>query len=75
MDPGRKRCDDRGSRLRAEDHVLGDQRPVEVARNGLDLAREVLWEVQPCGFVRKSTRFFRSAGGSDLYDFGITFLG
>ena len=45
--------------------VLRDQRAVEIAGDRVDVAREVLWEVQPCGFVRKSTRAVRSAGDSD----------
>ncbi len=66
---------ERAARARAQDRVLADQRPVEVARDGLDVLREVGREVQPCGFVRKSTSAVRSDAGSDLYVFGITFAG
>ena len=65
----------RGARPRMEQRILADQRSVEVARDGLDGAREVTWELQPCGLLRKSTSAFRSAGGSDAYDFGMTFFG
>ena len=37
---------DRGARPRAEDRVLSDQRPVEVARERLDVARKVRRESQ-----------------------------
>jgi hypothetical protein len=66
---------ERRPRARAQDDVLADQRAVEVAGDRGDLAREIRRELQPCGFVRKSTRSFRSEAGSDLYDFGITFFG
>ena len=66
---------DRGTRARVQHCVLGDQRPVEVACDRFDALREVGREVQPCGFVRKSTSAFRSFAGSELYDFGMTFFG
>ena len=75
MNPNRPRCGDRGTRPGMQQRVLADQRPVEVTCDGLDVAREILREVQPCGLLRKSTRSFRSAGGRDLYDFGMTFFG
>ncbi len=63
MNPGSARGRDRRASPGPEQRVLTDQRAVEVARNGLDLAREVLWEGQPWGFVRKSTRALMSVGG------------
>jgi hypothetical protein len=64
-----------GNRLKRpamEQRVFADQRPVEVARDRLDLTWEIAREVQPWGLLRKSTSACRSAGGSVLYDFGIT---
>ena len=46
MDAGGARGRNRGARSRVEERVLTDQRPVEVAREGLDLAREVRRESQ-----------------------------
>jgi len=57
-----------------QERVLSDQRPVEVARDGLDGAGEVVRELQPWGFVRKATRSSMLLGGSDPYDLGIRFL-
>ena len=57
------RSGDRRAGPGPQDRVLADQRAVEVARNGVDLAREVLRKDQPCGFVRKSTRALMSLGG------------
>ena len=65
VDARLQRALDCRARARAQDRVLRDQRAVEVAGDRVDLAREVLREVQPCGFVRKSTRAVRSAGGRD----------
>jgi hypothetical protein len=62
----RPRSGDRRTSPRAENRVLADQGPVEVARDGVDLARKVPREVQPCGFVRKSTRALRSLAGRSL---------
>src|SRR5262245_55744426 len=75
VDPCRARGRDRGLRPRAEDAVLADQRAIEVAGDCLELAWEVLGEVQPCGFVRKSTSALRSLAGIEAYDFGMTPLG
>ena len=75
MDPGRARRRDRRFRPRAEDAVLADQGAIEVAGDRCELAREVLREVQPCGFVRKSTSALRSLSGIDPYDFGMTPFG
>jgi hypothetical protein len=66
MDARLQRVRDRNTRPRAQDRVLGDQRAVEVARDCVELAREVLREVQPCGFVRKSTSACRSDAGKSL---------
>ena len=66
---------DRRLRSRPQQHVLGDQRAIEVAGDRRQVAREVVRELQPFGFDRKSTRAVRSAAGSDLYDFGITPFG
>jgi hypothetical protein len=66
---------DCGARARPQYGVLADQRAVEVAGDGLDVARKVVREVQPWGFVRKSTRACKSAGGSCPYDFGMTPFG
>src|SRR5207237_940025 len=52
-------------------HVLADQRPVEVARDGLEVAREIRRKIQPAGFVRKSTSAWMSDAGKDLYFVGI----
>jgi hypothetical protein len=73
VDSGRVRSLERAARARVEERVLADQRPVEVAGDGLDGAREVVRELQPCGFVRKATRSSMSLCGSDPYDLGITF--
>jgi hypothetical protein len=66
VNPGGARSDDRRASARPQDRVLTDQRAIEVARDGVDLAREVLGEVQPCGFVRKSTRAVMSVDGRFL---------
>jgi hypothetical protein len=56
VNSGRVRRGDRSTRPRSQQRVFADQRPVEVARDGLNLVREVGGESQPCGLVRKSTR-------------------
>jgi hypothetical protein len=75
VNPGRARGRDRATRARTERGVLADQRPVEVARNRLDLAGKVRRKLQPCGLLMKSTRSLRSEAGNDAYDFGMTFFG
>ena len=75
VDAGGARRGDGGARARAQHRVLADQRPVEVARDRLDHAREIVGKLQPCGVVRKSTRAFRSFAGNDAYDFGMTLCG
>jgi len=55
---------ERSACARAKDDVLADQRPVEVARDRVDVARKVGGEVQPFGFVRKSTSAVMSDAGS-----------
>ena len=75
VNPGRTRRRERGTRARAQHGVFADQRPVEIARNRIDRAREVVRELQPCGVVRKSTRSFRSLADNDPYDFGMTLCG
>jgi hypothetical protein len=75
MDSCPARGGDRGLGSRRQERVLADERPVEVARERLDLARKVRREVQPCGFVRKSTSALMSSGGRSLYDFGMTPFG
>ena len=75
MDARRARGGNRGLRPWTQVCVLADERAVEVAGERLDLQRKVLREVQPCGFVRKSTSAFRSFGGRSLYDFGMTPFG
>jgi hypothetical protein len=75
VDTCRTRGGNRGLRPRSQKGILADQRAVEVAGERLDLPRKVLREVQPCGFVRKSTSALRSAGGRSLYDFGMTPFG
>jgi hypothetical protein len=47
VDPGRLRCGERVARPRPEDGVFRDQGPVEVARERLDVARKLAWELQP----------------------------
>ncbi len=66
VDTRGKSSRNRRTSSRAQQSVLTDQRAVEVACDGVDLAREILREVQPCGFVRKSTRALRSLGGRSL---------
>src|SRR5205085_2403350 len=66
---------DRFPCARAKHDVLSDQRAVEVARNCVGVARKVSREVQPFGFVRKSTSAVMSDAGSFEYVFGITFGG
>jgi len=75
MDACRTRGGNRGLRPWAEECVLADERAVEVAGERLDLLRKVLREVQPCGFVRKSTSALMSFGGRSLYDLGMTPFG
>ena len=75
VDSRRPRCRDHRLRARAQHPVLADQRAVEVAGHGPELAREVVREVQPCGFVRKSTSAVRSPAGRDAYDLGMTPFG
>jgi len=75
VDPRVARSGKRRACSRTQQRVFSDQRAVEVAGNGLDLERKILWEVQPCGFARKSTRAFKSSGGRALYDFGMTPFG
>ena len=65
VNPGGARRRDRAAGALVQHHVLADQRSVEVARDRLDMAREVGRELQPCGFVRKSTSALRSFAGSD----------
>ena len=61
MDSRLARCRDGRARAGVEERVLADQRPVEVAGEGLDLAREVRGESQ-LPFVRNAT----SASTSDF---------
>jgi hypothetical protein len=63
------------ARARPKLYVLGDQRPVEVARNRVDVVRKIGRKVQPEGFVRKSTSAVMSDAGSFPYVFGMTFFG
>ncbi|HKB94084.1 MAG TPA: hypothetical protein VKC62_07640 [Gaiellaceae bacterium] len=55
MDAGRAGAGDRGPRARAEDGVLGDERPVEVDRERLEgagkVVREVYGAVPPVDFT------------------------
>jgi hypothetical protein len=66
VDPRGKGPGDRRASACVQDSVLTDQCAVEIARDGVDLAWEILREVQPCGFVRKSTMALRSLGGRSL---------
>jgi hypothetical protein len=75
VDPRRARPHERVARLRPQDRVLADQGAVDVAGDRLDGAREVVRELQPEGFVRKSTSAFRSDCDSDLYVVGMTPFG
>ena len=74
VDAGPMRPLERAAGAWVQERVLSDQRPVEVARDGLDGAGEVVRELQPWGFVRKATRSSMLLGGSDPYDLGIRFL-
>ncbi len=57
MDPGLERARERGSRPRPQLRVFPDQRPVEVAGEGLDGARERVGQGRRQDFwVRKATR-------------------
>jgi hypothetical protein len=55
VNAGHARRRDRLQRARMQQRVFADQRSVEVARDSLDLAGEVVRELQPCGLLRKST--------------------
>ena len=78
MNPSLANMRERLARAWAKHDVFADQRPVEVARDGLDVAREIgrELEAQPadCGFVRKSTSAWMSLAGSCLND-GMTPFG
>jgi hypothetical protein len=63
---GRPRRRQRRACARVQQRVLADQRAVEIAGDRLDVAREILREVQPWGLVRKSTRAWSCAAGSAL---------
>ena len=60
---------DRVSRARTKYGVLGDQGPVEVARDRCDVAREVARKLdrQPCGFFFRHRQNQRSACGSGTH--------
>ena len=73
MNTGRARRGESRPRSRVQQRILADQRPIEVARDRLDVAREIRREVQPCGLLRKSTRSVSWLSGSDLYDLGMMF--
>ena len=72
MDSGGARPAERAQRTGMKARVLADQRAVEVAGDRLDVAREVVRELQPCGFVRNWTSASRSLFGSEPYDLGMT---
>jgi hypothetical protein len=62
VEAGRSRGRDRTPGARPEQRVLADQRAVEVAGEGLDLAREVRGESQ--------LPFVRNATSASIWDFG-----
>jgi len=62
VDAAGPRAGDRPSSARVELRVLADQRAVEVAGEGLDLAREVRGELQ--------LPFVRNATSASIWDFG-----
>jgi hypothetical protein len=73
VDPGCARGSDRLARARPQHSILGDQRPVEIAGERLDLRREAVGEVQ-CFWVRNATRSATCLLVSDV-NWGMTPLG
>jgi hypothetical protein len=71
MDRGLAHRSDRAPRARAQEPVLADERPVEIAREGVDVGREVGRKPQ-LRFVRKVTSASSSGFGSTAKLFGIT---
>jgi hypothetical protein len=55
VDAGVARAFERGTCARTQEAVLGDQGPIEIARDRFDVARKVRRQVQPDGFVRNCT--------------------
>jgi len=62
VETGGSRGRDRAPGARPEQRILADQRAVEVAGEGLDLAREVRGESQ--------LPFVRNATSASIWDFG-----
>jgi hypothetical protein len=64
---------ERGACPRVKQSVLADQRPVEVAGDGVDGTREVVREDQ-CFVIRNLTSAASWSGGRVAYVFGIRFV-